>query len=586
MGFAGTDANVELRDADMYEVFFQLKQRPFAASPQVEQYYPARGIETARQSLSRCIERAEGAGMLVGPSGSGKTLLLQVLAEQFRSRFAIALLTNGHLTTPRALLQAILFELGLPYRGMEEGELRLSLIDHLAPSSHCPQGMLLLLDEAHSLPLRLLEEIRMITNLVRNGQPRVRLVLAGNASLEERFASPRLEAFSQRITSRCYLESLDRAQTIEYVRHQIRTLGGDPDRTFSFDALESVYRATDGIPRLINQLCDHALLLAYAGNKHQLNGAGIEEAWADLQQLPTPWNQRGADEGDTTPNEHAGVVEFGSLDDDEPLDIHDDLLPDDIASEEFAEDDVAAEDIAAEDFPAGDFDVEHDFEMTLKPTLRLDQISAHLASLDDDFRPIGTIGPEAELMFSPHVDPFAEQFEEEEVVIDRFGSVEASFGDRTHVRSSEGAMLSSLLETFLRPERPQLSIAAAPTADEEHHSVVEVQAAPKSIAAERSSVAPQAAPRFKLNPADDPVMPEENWHVVSASVMVGPPVMKAPVMETFYVEAKQSSDAPPADDRDLIIVEDDPQLIRSERVPAPTVRRQEYRQLFAKLRRG
>src|SRR5262249_30876280 len=157
---------------------------------------------------------------------------------------------------------AILYELGLPYRGMDEGELRLSLVDHLEPGADNNEGLLLLIDEAHTLPWRLLEEVRMITNVVRNGQPRVRVVLAGNAALEERFASPKLNSFSQRLAARCYLEALDCAETLEYVRAQISSSGAATDKFFGEDALRSVYRASDGIPRLINQICDHALILA------------------------------------------------------------------------------------------------------------------------------------------------------------------------------------------------------------------------------------------------------------------------------------------------------------------------------------
>src|SRR5258708_400356 len=101
----------------MYESFFQLNERPFSAAPRLDRYFPARAIEAARQTLTRCIERAEGAALLVGPSGSGKSLLCQLLADQFQSSFAVALLANGRLSSRRALLQAILFELGLPYRG-------------------------------------------------------------------------------------------------------------------------------------------------------------------------------------------------------------------------------------------------------------------------------------------------------------------------------------------------------------------------------------------------------------------------------------------------------------------------------------
>src|SRR5262249_49951974 len=153
--------------------------------------------------------------------GTGKSLVLHLLAEQFGQSYAIALLANGHLTTRRILLQAISFELGLPYRGLEEGELRLALVDYLAPSTRCPLGLLLLVDEAHRLPLKLMEELRMMTNLVRGGEPRVRLVLAGSSLLEERFARPEMSSFSQRLAARCYLEALDRNETASYIRSQI-----------------------------------------------------------------------------------------------------------------------------------------------------------------------------------------------------------------------------------------------------------------------------------------------------------------------------------------------------------------------------
>src|SRR5262249_37324421 len=151
------------------------------------------------------------------------------------------LLTSGRLCTRRALLQAILFELGLPYRGMEEGDLRLSLVDYLSPHGESAQaatsGLLLVVDEAHTLPQRLLEELRLITNLMRSGRPCVRLLLSGGPQLEERFANPRLESFNQRVAARCYLEALDRQQTDEYVRHHFRQAQGDPDSVLTHDTL-------------------------------------------------------------------------------------------------------------------------------------------------------------------------------------------------------------------------------------------------------------------------------------------------------------------------------------------------------------
>ena len=100
------------------------------------------------------------------------------------------MLASGRLSTRRALFQAILYELGRPYRGMDEGELRLAVVDYLMAGDNNSRGLVLLVDEAHTLPLRLLEEIRLLTNLARSGQPLVRLVMAGGPALEERFASP------------------------------------------------------------------------------------------------------------------------------------------------------------------------------------------------------------------------------------------------------------------------------------------------------------------------------------------------------------------------------------------------------------
>lgn len=296
----------------MYESFYQLHDRPFTAGPRADRYFPAAAIEDARERLASVIERSAGPGMVVGPTGSGKTVLLHVLAEQFRDQLAIVQLESARLCTRRALLQAILFELGLPYRDLDEGALRLSLIDHLSPSEACPNGMLLLVDEAHTLPQRLLEEIRMITNLVRDGRPRVRLVLAGSAALEEQFAHPKFESFNQRIAMRCYLEPFDADDTRRFVMAQVAASGGRPEEIFNDGALSAIHRATDGIPRLINQLCDHALVLGFANGTRLLSSAQIDEAWADLQQLPPPWS---AEKENLNTNQ---VIEFGALDEEPP----------------------------------------------------------------------------------------------------------------------------------------------------------------------------------------------------------------------------------------------------------------------------
>ena len=110
----------------MYESYFGLSQQPSASVPRVERALPAARAEAARATLTRCVERAEGVGLIVAPSGTGKTLLCRILAEQFRGRFEVALLRSGRLGTQRAA-PGHPVRVGQPYRGMDEGELRLSL---------------------------------------------------------------------------------------------------------------------------------------------------------------------------------------------------------------------------------------------------------------------------------------------------------------------------------------------------------------------------------------------------------------------------------------------------------------------------
>ncbi len=297
----------------MYENNFKLTERPFASVPRIDHYYPAAVIDAARNTLTRCVNRGEGVALIIGPSGTGKSLLCQILAEQFQRAYQVALLASTHLDTRRSLLQAILYELNRPYRGMDEGELRLSLVDFITLSDDCNRGVVLLVDEAHHLPLRLLDEIRSLTNLTRDMQPAVRMVLAGSHLLEERFASPKLESFSQRISARCYLEAFQRGETQAYIQARISACGGRGVEIFPAETCQMVHKATDGVPRLINQVCDHVLLLACAAGVRRIEPAHVEEAWADLQQLPTPWNAPAASTSDS-------VIEFGGLDD-SPLEL-------------------------------------------------------------------------------------------------------------------------------------------------------------------------------------------------------------------------------------------------------------------------
>lgn len=410
----------------MYEDHFGFSERPFAAAPQVEHYFPSESAQAARARLIRCVERAEGVGLLVGPAGTGKTLMCRLLANHFRDRLQVALLPSARLSSPRALLQSILYELGRPYRAMDEGELRLGLIDYIITSRECSSGLLLLVDEAHRMPLRLMEEARLLTNLGTGGRPSVRLVLAGACVLEERLAGPKLESLNQRIVARCYLEAFNSDETLRYVHQRIEAAGGKPEDVLPEAGCERVHQATDGVPRLINQVCDHALLLACAAGRYTLDAALVEEAWADLQQLPAPWT------GESSEPCAGGVVEFGTLENlsDQPATDTASHSGGPAASESGS---------SLEGARAGDEDVQSDFagqgssleigatdvlsgapcDRAADPTERIERIEGLLAEAEADFQPAGSISPEVELTFDEPDRPFREPFAEEEVVPER-----------------------------------------------------------------------------------------------------------------------------------------------------------------------
>jgi type II secretory pathway predicted ATPase ExeA len=537
----------------MYESFFEFQQRPFAAAPRIDRYFPAAAIEAARSNLARSIERAEGAALVVGPAGTGKTLVCHLVAEQFRGRFAVAMLSNGHLDTRRELLQGILFELGLPYRRLEEGELRLSLIDYISNDQQVRDGLLLIVDEAHTLPPRLLEEIRLIANVMRNGQSRVRLVLAGNPALEEALADPQLEALSQRIAARCYLGGLDYTESQQYILAQLAAVGAHGRPVFTTAALEAIYQQTDGVPRLINQVCDHALMLAFAGGRRQIDAPGIEEAWSDLQQLPAPWSEPPRTASPAQPG-RVSLIEFGHLDDDLQISVREQSS---VHEQFFA--------------PAGEMGA------AAEATLLMHQIDDHLTAMTRDFVVAASPQHEPSVVCSV-ADPFNEAFEHEELLLDRYSALEpGTLAGRHPVESDEGQTLAALLQTFVQQSSTDAA-AAVPRVNEKPPLVVSTASELTWFQSTTADTA-QLATTSSVTSLD--LASESGAEADSES-------LDAEWLEPQAVPLVRGMTHASEYDEDLMIVEEDPgSEIRVHTAPsARHVRRQEFRQLFSSLRRG
>jgi len=498
----------------------------FSPYPQANRYFPAGAIEQARQRLCRALERGDGPGLVIGGPGTGKSLLLQVLAAQYQQRFDVVLLACARLCTRRALLQAMLFELGLPYRSRDEGELRLTLLDRLLSSKECPSGLLLLVDEAQALPVPLLDELRVMTNLIRGGVPRLRLVLAGSSALEESFAHPVLESFSQRLSARCYLAPFNRDETMQFIRAQVGACGGIPEEIFASDAWNAVFEATDGVPRLVNQLCDRALMLAAADHRQCIDRESIERAWADLQQLPTPWETPPCTvDEQPTPR----VIEFVGLDEAEPeLGNDADIEPTELDWDEPGD--------ARQDHVSADETAEH----------------------------------------QEAINPFAEPFDEEEVVLDTFAAWENVFGRTTpQVQNRRDPGFANLVEAAIVcangcEEQPSGCSRVAPLQSTEAHHSQPQEDNQRPLASTgtqlRLAAVSESAAICETSMAS---ADKQNW--TSAS----PTRSKSDsAMATVGYQ-------PITDDADVLVIEDD-----SSPPPAAPVRRENYRDLFTRLRGG
>ena len=274
----------------MYEAYFNLQKRPFSSTPDASCFFAPESIQETFDELILRAESGQGIGILTAQAGTGKTLLCRRLAAELASRWTPVFLANANFPTRRALLQSVLFELGKPYSGLEEQELRLAVYAALRDLTLAGRGVVLIVDEAHLLSDRLLEELRLLASLAEGRLPLARVILAGQPLLEERMLEPALEALNQRVACHVYLEPLTRRQSIEYVEYRIEWAGGICSQVFTETALESIAAGAGGLPRCLNQLCDQALLLAYVQEQARVTRECVDEALSTLRQLPLRWN--------------------------------------------------------------------------------------------------------------------------------------------------------------------------------------------------------------------------------------------------------------------------------------------------------
>jgi general secretion pathway protein A len=251
----------------MYKAFFNLTRNPFDLTPDPTCFVPTRRHNEALAALYYGIRRHKGFVVLTGEVGTGKTLLLRCLLRLLKESkdVAYAYLFNGRLS-PTEFLQYILSDFGLDASGKNKSDLLFELGQFLAARGSRKMTTVLIVDEAHHLSADILEEVRLLSNLETEDDKLLQIVLVGQPELDEKLDSVGLRQLKQRIAVRTHLGSLDAEEAERYIQQRLQIAGVDPasNSLFPKQTIAAVFYHSHGLPRLINTICDNALVTAYA----------------------------------------------------------------------------------------------------------------------------------------------------------------------------------------------------------------------------------------------------------------------------------------------------------------------------------
>ncbi len=272
----------------MYNEYFGFAEPPFSLTPDPRFSYTNALYQEAFATLRYGIEARKGFIVITGEAGTGKTTLLRRLMQSFGRHVQTAYIYNTHLTLTE-LLRLILSDLGLASCTDDRLEMVAQLNEYLIKQLKENNIVTLLVDEAQELSIEMLEEIRLLSNLETDTQKLLQIVLMGQPELERKLDQPELRQLKQRVALRCRLDPLPANEVGEYIATRLKAVGYTRKDLFHASAVEKIASHSRGIPRLINIICDNALLIAFAASKRTVSSSTIEEVARDLRlnQQPT-----------------------------------------------------------------------------------------------------------------------------------------------------------------------------------------------------------------------------------------------------------------------------------------------------------
>jgi general secretion pathway protein A len=269
----------------VYLEFYGLKQPPFDITPNPRFLFHSTKHREAFNHLLYGIRERKGFVQLTGEVGAGKTTLCRALLEQLDGNFSTALILNPVLSGDE-LMKAIATEFGLDVKGKDRLETLATISDFLLRQTLAGKETVLIVDEAQNLTEELLEQVRLISNIETDDRKLLQIVLMGQPELRERLNSHKLRQLRQRITVRYHLNPLTRAEVGQYIQHRITLAGSRIAPVFTRMAVWRIYGYSQGVPRLVNALCDKALLAGFVERSRRITyrmvGRAIRELEGDI----------------------------------------------------------------------------------------------------------------------------------------------------------------------------------------------------------------------------------------------------------------------------------------------------------------